>query len=79
MEPKQVLPFWVRVDLGIMTMKGFFTLSRSPEQEPFHQMQFSGIPRTPHSRGYHQLILSPADKFISILEEALSIIINIFN
>ena len=32
--------------MGVMAMKGFFTLSRSPELEPHHQMQFSVIPKT---------------------------------
>ena len=56
----------VRVDLGVMTMKRYSTLPRSPELEPHRQMQYSFIPRilllvwgglTP-CRGYNQHILS---------------------
>ena len=34
-----------RVDLGVMTMKGYTTLQMSPELEPQHQIHFSVIPR----------------------------------
>ena len=34
---------WIRVNLGIMALKGYSTLSRSPELEPHHQMLFSVI------------------------------------
>ena len=34
----------VRIDLGVMAMKWFFTLPRAPEEEPHNQMQFSVIP-----------------------------------
>ena len=40
-------PLRVRVDLRIMAKKRYFTHSRSPEQEPHHQMQFRIIPRSP--------------------------------
>ena len=33
----------VRVDLGVMTIKGYSTLPKSPELEPNYQMQFSVI------------------------------------
>ena len=46
MRPSQVLSFWLRLDLGVMEMKGYLPPSRSPELEPHHQMQFSVIPRT---------------------------------
>ena len=39
------------VDLGLMAMKGYFTLPRSPEMESHYQMQLSVIPRTPFSDG----------------------------
>ena len=44
MGPKQMLPLQVRVDLGVMALKVFSTLTRSPELMPY-QMQFSVIPR----------------------------------
>ena len=47
MEPKQILPLQVRVNLGFMPMKGYYTLLRPPELEPHYQMQFSVILRTP--------------------------------
>ena len=46
MEPELVLTLWVRVDEGVMTMKGYFILPKCPELELYHQMQFSIIPRT---------------------------------
>ena len=45
---KQVLPFCVRVDLGVMAVKKYSTLSRSLRLEPYHQMQFAAIPKTLH-------------------------------
>ena len=47
MRPQQVLPLKIKVDLGIMAMKGYSTLPRSPELEPHHQMLFSIIPGSP--------------------------------
>ena len=47
MAPKQILPLYFRVDLGVMEMKSYFTLLRAPEVESHHQIQFSVIPRTP--------------------------------
>ena len=41
----QVLPLWIKVDLGVMAMKGYFTFSKAPGLKPHHQMQFSAIPR----------------------------------
>ena len=43
MGPEQVLPLWLRVDLGVMTIKEYFTFPKSLGQEPHHQMQFSVI------------------------------------
>ena len=34
------------VDLGVMAMKGYFTLPRFSELEPRHRMQFSVVPKT---------------------------------
>ena len=47
MRPEQVLPFWVRVDLGVKAMKQYSTLHRPTELEPHHEIQFSVIPGTP--------------------------------
>ena len=58
----------VRVELEVIVMEGFFTLSRSPEIKPQHCMQFSVKPSSPHflevsnlCKGYSQHILNPAD------------------
>ena len=40
---KSIILLWVRMDLGVMTMKGHFTFLRAPEQKPHHLMQFSVI------------------------------------
>ena len=61
-------PVWLRVDLGIMVMKRYFTLLKSSELEPHHQMQLNVILRAllfegvalPFCRGYSQIILSLA-------------------
>ena len=42
----QVLTVGVRVDLGIMEMKGYISFPKSSGLEPAHQMQFSDIPKT---------------------------------
>ena len=42
----QVLALMIRVDLGVMAIKGYSLLSRSLEREPHNQMKFSVIPRT---------------------------------
>ena len=61
MLPKQILPSQSRVDLGVMAMKRYSTLSKSLKLELNNQMQFSVIPRTPflvvalpHCRRYSQ-------------------------
>ena len=36
--PRKVLPFWVRVDLRAMAMKGSSTFSKYPRLDPHHQM-----------------------------------------
>ena len=38
MGPKQVLPLWVKVDLGVMAMKGYSSFPKGPELEPHHQI-----------------------------------------
>ena len=35
------------VDMGVMAMKGYSILLRASELEPYHQMQFSFLPKTP--------------------------------
>ena len=44
--PYQVLPLQVRVDQGVMTIKVYSTLLRSPNLELHHPIQFSVIPRS---------------------------------
>ena len=39
------------MDLEVIVVKGYCTLSISPKLEDNQQMQFSVIPRTPHSWG----------------------------
>ena len=36
--PYQVLPFWDRVDLRAMTIKGYPTFPKAPRLEPHHQI-----------------------------------------
>ena len=37
--PYQVLPLWIRVDLGAMAVKGYSTFSKAPALlEPPHQI-----------------------------------------
>ena len=38
-----MISLWVKVDLGVIAMKGHPTLPRSPEMEPQYQMLFSVI------------------------------------
>ena len=59
----------VKVDLGVMTMTGYYALSRSPELEPHHRMQHNVIDRTrlfmrflPIYLGYNQRIIRPIDR-----------------
>ena len=48
----QVLPLRVKVDLGIMAMKGCSTFFNALKNEPHHQMQFSVISRTFFERDF---------------------------
>ena len=43
---KQVLTPQIRVNLGVIAIKGYSTFPRAPEIEPHHQVQFSVILRT---------------------------------
>ncbi len=49
MKPKQVLPLWVREDLGVK--KGSSKLPRSLEMGPHNQIEFNFIPSKPLSCG----------------------------
>ena len=70
--PGQELTLWIRMDLGVMAMKGYSTLPKLPELKPYHQMQFSVISRTPLffgggeilslCRGYSWYIESPVSR-----------------
>ena len=51
----QVLPLHVKVDLGVMAMKGYLTLPRYQKQEPFHQIQFNAK-TTFHMQSYPALL-----------------------
>ena len=80
MGPEQLLLLQVRVDLGVMAMKEYSTLSRTLEQEPHYQMQFSVIPRTPFffegvlplCKRCNQYILHPASKLEVSQEEFIT-------
>ncbi len=37
------LSVWVKVNIGVMAIKGYITLPRASEQEHHHQIQFSVI------------------------------------
>ena len=59
----------LRVDLGIMAMKRYFTLPKSSELEPHHQVLFRVIFRIsifggalPLYRAYSRYIVSPTIK-----------------
>ena len=43
--PNRYYLFQVRVDWGVMAMKGYYTFSKALGLEPHHQMQFSVMPR----------------------------------
>ena len=42
-----VLPLRIRVDLDIITLKGYSTFPKSPKPETHHQMLFNVVHRTP--------------------------------
>ena len=47
MGTKQILQLQVRVDLGVMIMKGYSTLLYALDLEPNHDMQFVSYPEHP--------------------------------
>ena len=51
-----MLPLWVRVDLGVIAIKGNSIISKAPGLEPHNQIQFSVI--SGHSFGG----LTPSEK-----------------
>ena len=58
-----MLSFQVEENLKEVIMKGYFTLSSNPEQEPLHRMQFNVIVGVlSFYREYGQHILSPANR-----------------
>ena len=46
MGPEEILPLWVRVNLGVMAMKRYSILPKAPGPEPHYQIHFSVIPKT---------------------------------
>ena len=54
---KETKPNQVREELVVMSMEMDSTLSRAPELEPHHQIQFSVIPKTSLFSGYCYRIL----------------------
>ena len=46
MVPYQVLRLQIRVDLGVMSMKGYYTFLIAPGLEPNHQMDLYHIEHT---------------------------------
>ena len=72
-----VRPLRIRVDEGIMVMMEYSTLPRILDLEPYYQIQFSPISRTPCfcgilllCRGYSQHILSLVDWAICVCVRA---------
>ena len=53
MEHWQLLPVQAKVYLGLIILKVYSKLPRSPEAKPHHQMLFSAIPRTPRSSCFY--------------------------
>ena len=47
MEPLQVLSVWIRIDVGVIETKIYFSFPISTELEPCHQMWFTFITKTP--------------------------------
>ena len=61
-----VLPIEIRIDLGIMVMKRYPTLTGSPELEPHHPMKFSDIPSYPFWRVFAPLYSKPNQQYYVI-------------
>ena len=74
---KPVQTLWIRVDMGVMAVKGYSILPASPKLEPYHQIQLRIIPRTPHffwwwwglplCKGDNQCILSHTDRSLIVV------------
>ena len=54
----------IRVDLGVIAMKEYFTLPRFPEVSLYHEMPFIVIPRTLEKFKRIALIKSRYDMYI---------------
>ena len=46
MRHKEILPIWVRVEPGVIVIKGYAKFSKAPGHEPRHRMQFIVTTRT---------------------------------
>ena len=51
MGPKQVLPLWVRVDLGVMVMKGYSIFPKAQRLESHDQIVLCHIQETHKGEG----------------------------
>ena len=58
----QVQPFWLKVNLGVMAIKGYSKLSKFPELDPYISDADNAIQKIPYSRKYSPYILNPADR-----------------
>ena len=73
-DPNRYKNMRVRVDLGVMVIKGYSTFSKAPGLEFYHQMQFSLILRTlverflPFWRGAVCVFYSPSQQGSSQVE-----------
>ena len=74
MGPQKALPIRVKEKLGVLIMKEYFTLHRSPKVEPHNQMLISFLPRISllDGRGYTlKIFYDPTDR-VGIIERTRS-------
>ena len=67
-----MLPLRVRLDLGVMAMKGYSILLKSPEMEHYYLMQFSIIPTTSILGWGHTLLLRRQSAYSKPLQQDYS-------
>ena len=58
------------MELGVIAIKAYFTLTRSLEQEPYHQIQFNIIPRH-FFAGVSTLCLGCSRRIASLIDWAI--------
>ena len=70
MGPEQILSLRVRVDLGVMEIKGYTTFSKAPGQESHHQVQFNAI--------YRKLVRQGPFSILYLSYEGICVLVCIF-